>query len=164
MPRVRRLRRLTLNGCGYSDDFDGDTCMRHLEKLNVSKRVVAAARPRSRVETVEYRRKKLIANIEEQIELANLTLKGMPLQLDRKRGHQVTNVRPRIWWQTEPDGKVYAQIRYNKVALNIGGRGTTIEVGALRKVPTTYRIVIRAVKAGELDHAIEVAARKSRPR
>ncbi len=138
--------------------------MGHLDKLKVTKRVIPAALPRRKVETVDYRRDKLIANIEEQIELANLALAEKPLRLKRKRGHSVVEVRPRIWWKTGPDGKVLTEIRYNKVALNLGGRGTTIEVGPLHKLATIYRTVIRAARVGELDHAIQAAVRKSRPR
>ncbi len=78
--------------------------MGHLDKLNVSKRIIPAARPRRKIETAEYRRGKLIANIEEQIELAQLALEDQPLQLKRKRGHGVVNVKPRLWWKTVPDG------------------------------------------------------------
>ncbi len=137
--------------------------MGHLDKLKVSKRVIPAARPRYKTETAEYRRNKLIANIEEQIELANLAVQDKPLVLRRKRGHDMVKVRPRIWWKVDPEGKIFTQIRYNKVALNIGGRGTSIEVGPLKRLPTVFRTVIRAIKAGELDRAIESAARKSRP-
>ena len=136
--------------------------MGHLDKLTGSRRIIAAARPRHKQETIEYRRKKLIANIEEQIELANLALEGKTPQIKRKRGHEVVTVRPRLWWAVEPDGHVYAQLRYNKLPLNIRGRGTSIEVGPLRKLPAVFKTVIRAVKAGELDNAIENAARKSR--
>ena len=137
--------------------------MNHLDKLEVSNRVIAAARPRRRQETAEYRRKKLIANIEEQIELARLALRNEPLILQRKRGHGVVNVRPRIWWNVAPEGHVCTQIRYNKIPLNIAGRGTTIEVGPLDQLPKIYRIVIAAITAGELDQAIDLAAKKSRP-
>lgn len=137
--------------------------MGHLDKLRVSKRVIAAARPQRKIDTTEYRRKKLIANIEEQIELAHLALQDKPLQLQRKRGHDVVSVRPRIWWKVAPDGFVFTVIRYNKVALNIGGRGNTIEVGLFKRLPVVYRTVIKAIRAGELDQAIKNAARKSRP-
>ena len=138
--------------------------MSHLDKLKISNRVIVAARPRRKADTTEYRRKKLIANIEEQIELANLALQDRPLELQRKRGHKVVSVRPRLWWKVAPsDGLVFTQIRYNKVALNVAGRGTSVEVGHLRKLPTVYRTIIKAIKAGELDQAIEHAAQKSRP-
>lgn len=134
--------------------------MGHLDKLTISRRMVAAARPRRRLETTEYRREKLIANIEEQIELANLALAGRPMVLKRKRGHAVVEVRPRIWWQVDGDGKLFTQIRYNKVALSLGGLGTSIEVASLKRLPGIFRTVIRAVRAGELDQAISMAARK----
>ena len=136
--------------------------MGHLDKLKVSNRVIAASHPRRRIETVEYKREKFIANIEEQIELVQLELAGQPLQLERKRGHNVVTVKPRLWWKGTPEGKVYTEIRYNKVALNIGGRGTSIEAGSVAKLPAIYRTVIRAVKSGELDNAIKNAVRKSR--
>lgn len=136
--------------------------MAHLDKLKVSKRVIAVAHPRRRMETDAYRRAKLLANVEEQIELAELALKNKPLELQRKRGHRVVAVRPRLWWKSEADGKVYTEIRYNKVPLNIGGRGTSIEVGPLKRLPPVYRTVIKAIKAGELDQAIRNAILKSR--
>jgi hypothetical protein len=86
------------------------------------------------------------------------------LQLKRKRGRQVVTVRPRLWWKVEPDGHVATQVRYNKVALKVKNGGTTIEVGPLKKLPATYRKLIRAVKAGELDSAIAVAAGAIRKR
>lgn len=136
--------------------------MAHLDRLKVSKRVIDAARPRRKVETAEYRRRKLIANVEEQIELAELALEGRPLELKRKRGHGIVAVRPRLWWKAEKDGTVYTQVRYNKVPLNIAGRGTSIEVGPMRRLPTVYRTVIRAIKAGELDQSIRNAILEAR--
>jgi len=136
--------------------------MAHLDKLTITNRVIAAAKPRHKPDSVDYRRRKLIASLEEQIELAELAIEDQPVKLKRKRGHQVVEVRPRLWWRAVPDGHVYTQILYNKVPLNLGRRGTSIEVGSLKKLPAAYRTVIRAVKAGELDQAIEAARRRSR--
>ena len=138
--------------------------MSHLDKLKISRRVIPAARPRRKMDSVDYRRAKLISTIEEQIELARLAVQRQPLQLERKRGHQVVTVRPRIWWRLDSDGIVFTQVRYNKVALNLAGRGTSVEVGHLRKLPGVFKSVIKAVKAGELDQVLENAAKKSRPR
>jgi hypothetical protein len=138
--------------------------MGHLDTLEVSRRVLDTAHPRRTVDTVEYRRAKLIANLEEQLELAERALRDEPLQLKRKRGRQVVTVRPRLWWKVEPDGHVATQVRYNKVALKVKNGGTTIEVGPLKKLPAVYRKLIRAVKAGELDSAIAVAAGAIRKR
>ena len=128
--------------------------MGFLEELEVSNRIIAA-RPRRKTDTVGYRREKLIANIEEQIELANLALSKKPTVLRRKRGHSIVDVKPRIWWKTATESGVFTQIRFNRVALNIDGRGTSIEVSALKHLPAVYRTVIKAVEAGELDLAME---------
>ena len=137
--------------------------MAHLDNLKVSNRVNAARTYKRRIETVEHRRNKLVANVEEQIELAQLALQGRPQQLQRKRGHSIVTVRPRIWWKTDPYGKVFAEIRCNKVPLDIGGRGCSVEVGSLKSLPQIFRTIIRAIKAGELDHSIRAAVRKSQP-
>ena len=129
----------------------------HLDKLTISRRVIVSARARRKTDKVEYRRKKLIAHLEEQIELAQLALDGHPPELVRKRGHGEVKVRPRLWWSVDDDGHVGTVVRYNNVNLNLGGRGATIEVGPLRRLPGAYRTVIRAVEAGELDRTIEAA-------
>lgn len=137
--------------------------MGYLDQLKITNKIVPVAKRRQRGQTIEYRRNKLIANIEEQIELVGLAVQGKPLCLRRKRGHKVVNVRPRIWWDVAPDGHVNAQIYYNKVAMNLAGRGKTIEVEALPDLADAFRIVMDAVAAGELDYAIENFARKSQP-
>lgn len=129
--------------------------MGYLDKLEISNRILRVGRARRKVDPIEYRRAKLMANIEEQIELALLAMQKKPLVLQRKRGHQVVKVRPRIWWKVEADGKAYTEIRYNKVPLKLDGRGTTIEVRGLKNLPTVYRTVISATKAGEVDNAIQ---------
>jgi len=138
--------------------------MSHLDKLEVSRRIIDTARPRRKEDPVEYRRKKLIASLEEQLELALLSIEKRPLVLERKRGKQVVSVRPRLWWKTDDNEHVATQVRYNKQPLAIGRRGTTIEVGPLKKLPAVYRLLIRATKAGELDRAIEAALHRERMR
>jgi hypothetical protein len=133
------------------------TAKNHLAALHVSRRIICAARSRRRGDDIAYRRKKLIAHLEEQIELARLALKGEAMELMRKRGHNLVKVRPRLWWCVEDDGHCATVVCYNNVALNFGGRGTTIEVGPLRKLAGVYQTVIRAVKAGELDLTIDAA-------
>ena len=85
------------------------------------------------------------------------------MQLSRKRGHAIITVKPPIWWGVESDGMVFTQIRCNKITLNLDGQGPAIRVGKLRRLPSVYRIVIKAVKAGELDLALKNASRDSRP-
>jgi hypothetical protein len=68
-----------------------------------------------------YRSNKLIANIEEQIELAHFALQDRPLKLQKKRGLKVIKVRLRLWWKVDSDENVLTQSRYNKNALNLAG-------------------------------------------
>jgi hypothetical protein len=136
--------------------------MGHLDKLDISNRVIVSTNRLKKFETVEYRREKLIANIEEQIELVNLKLLNKPIELNRKRGHQVITVRPRLWWRITPDGEVYSEFRYNKISLNLAAKGRTISVKSLKRLPAAYRVVISAIRAGELDDAIDNASRKSK--
>ena len=128
--------------------------MGFLSNLKISNQIIAA-RPRRKTDTIDYRRKKLIANIEEQIDLANLALQEKPMTIRRKRGHDIVDVKPRIWWRIAAEGKVTTQIRFNRMALSIDGRGTSIEVDTFKELPTIYRTVIKAVEAGELDRAME---------
>lgn len=138
--------------------------MGYLDELEISRRVINAARPRRSADTAEYRRAKLVANLEEQLELSQRALVGEPLELKRKRGRKVVTVRPRLWWKVEPDGHVATQVRYNKVPLKLKRGATTVEVGPLKRLPATYRKLIRAVKAGELDSAITIATGAPRNR
>lgn len=139
--------------------------MNYLDQLTISNRILPTPSRRQNKDTAEYRRAKLIANIEEQIELAQLALKKEPLQLERKRGNQIRVVRPRIWWFVDVDGAILAQIRYNKVPLILQGASSTIEAESLKDLARVFAIVISAVKAGELDEAIVSAATKTtRPR
>jgi len=131
--------------------------MAHLDKLNISKRVLAAERRRRKADSIDYRRQKLAANLEEQLELAKKAIAGEPLELPRKRGHSVTMVRPRVWWRTDAAGRTATEVYYDRVALNIAGKGRTVEVGKLKNLPSVYRTLIRAVLEGELDTAIKGA-------
>ena len=136
----------------------------YLDKLRISNRIIPTPKRRRKVDTVEYRRAKLIANVEEQLELVNLSIRKKPLQLIRKRGRKTQTVRPRLWWSVEHDGVVLTQIRYNKIALNLPGGGTTIEARDLKELVSVFETVIRAIEVGELDPAIATAASKSQPK
>ena len=133
--------------------------MSHLDKLTITRRVLKPRPSRHRKPSLEHYRDKLIANLEEQIELARKTIAGEPAVIKRRRGSEVRAVRPRLWWSEGEDGHVGSYILYNRTALALKGRGRTIEVGRLRNLPGVYRTVIAAARAGELDTALIAAAR-----
>jgi hypothetical protein len=136
--------------------------MGHLDKLTISRRVLKPRPPRrSENDRIEHYRDKLIANLEEQIELAEKVIADKPPTIKRRRGSKVRSVRPRLWWHEDAAGHVASYIFHNRIALTLKGGGRTIEVGPLRKLPATYRKVIAATRAGELDAALRSAARHS---
>jgi hypothetical protein len=136
--------------------------MSHLDKLTISRRVLKPRPPRrSEKDRIAHYRDKLIANLEEQIELAEKVIAGKPPSIKRRRGSEVRAVRPRLWWHEDETGHVASYIFHNRIALTLKGGGRTIEVGPLRKLPATYRKVIAATRAGELDAALRNAARRS---
>lgn len=135
--------------------------MSHLSKLEISRRVLKPRPARRDKPTIEHYRDKLIANLEEQRELALNVLDGKPAVIKRRRGRDVREVRPRLWWYEDVDGHVGTYVFHNRTALKLGPGGRTIEVGPLRRLPTVYRTVIAAVRAGELDNSLRDAARRS---
>jgi len=135
--------------------------MGHLDSLTFSRRVLQPRPSRRSVDRTAHYRDKLIANLEEQIELAQKVIAGKPPTIKRRRGREVRTVHPRLWWHEDENGHVGTYIFHNRIALALEGRGRTIEVGRLRKLPATYRKVIAATRAGELDAALRRAARSS---
>lgn len=125
--------------------------MAHLDKLDISRRALGARKSRRKAPLIEHSRAKLIANIEEQIQLAKLKIAGRPLELRRRRGRRVATVRPKLWWDVDDAGRVGTYILFNKKPLRLNRAGETIEVKTFRDLPKVYETVIRAVKAGELD-------------
>jgi hypothetical protein len=135
--------------------------MAHLDKLEISRRVLKPRPSRRNKPPIEHYRDKLIDNLEEQIEMAQKTIAGEPVAIKRRRGREVREVRPRLWWYQDPDGHVGTYVFHNRTALKLNGVGPTIEVGPLRKLPSVFRKVIAAVRAGELDQALSAVARRT---
>ena len=135
--------------------------MPHLNKLEISRRVLKPRPARRSKPSIEHYREKLNANLEEQIELVQKAIAGEPTVIKRRRGRQIREVRPRLWWYEDPDGHVGTYVFHNQTALNLNRGGRTIEVGPLRKLPAAFRTVIAAVRAGELDTALSAAARRN---
>jgi hypothetical protein len=135
--------------------------MSHLSKLEISRRVLKPRPARREKPTIAHYRDKLIANLEEQSELASKVIDGKPAVIKRRRGRTVREVRPRLWWYEDADGHVGTYIFHNRTALKLWRGGRTIEVGRLRQLPKVHRTVIAAVRAGELDNALRDAARRS---
>lgn len=138
--------------------------MAHLDNLKISRRALGTRKSRRKAPLIEHSRTKLIANIEEQIQLAKLKIEGKPLELQRRRGRGIVTVRPKLWWEVAANGHVGTYILFNKIAINLGSGGQTIEVGPLKNLPKAYKTVIKAVRAGELDGELtKIAKGRKRP-
>ncbi len=137
--------------------------MAHLSKLKFSDK------QRSQVKmTVEERlRHKLIDRLKEQKELAEADLDGKALVRtrykmikDEETGEtkrvEVPRMMRRWWWQDETDA-VLLELRYGNKPIVIADNKSTIEVGAMDKLPKVIDMVIEAVAAGELDKVLKAA-------
>ncbi|NDW53606.1 hypothetical protein [Aliiroseovarius sp. PrR006] len=136
--------------------------MTHLAKLAV-KSVVRTARQ----DPTMQRRQKLVAGIDEQLNVAAAALKGEDHQVKRKtwgkdeHGEKVLvdrmrKVRP---WFFEQDGGWYVQCKYGNKVLALG-KGNAVFVKTLKDVQGALGSLKGAVEAGELDDAIAVAAKR----
>ncbi len=146
--------------------------MAHLSKLKFSDK------QRTQVKmTVEQRlRHKLIDRLKEQRELAEADLKGEQLVRtryksvkDEETGEtkrvQVPRLMRRWWWKDETDA-VLLELRYGNKPIAVVDNKSTIEVGAMDKLPKVIDMVIEAVSAGELDKVLKAALgeRRVQPR
>lgn len=136
--------------------------MSHLEKLTF-KSVTRA----SKQDPVQLRRRKLVAAIEEQVNVAAAAVNGETYEVTRKtwikneQGEKVLvdklrKVRP---WFFEQDGGWYVQCKYGNKALKIGS-GNAVFVKALKDIADALNTLKAATEAGELDEAIAVASKR----
>jgi len=130
--------------------------MSALSKLNV-KSVVRT----NKQDPVQQRRQKLIAGIEEQMNVAVAAINGESYEVQRKtwakneQGEKVLVERMRKVraWFFEQDGGWYVQCKYGSKALALG-KGNAVFVKALKDVQSALVALKAAAEAGELDEAI----------
>ena len=131
--------------------------MSNLTKLTV-KSVVRA----STQEPVQQRRRKLVAGIEEQMNVAAAALKGESYEVQRKtwvKNEQdekvlVERMRKVRAWFFEQDGGWYVQCKYGNKSIALG-KGNAVFVNALKDVSAALKVLKAAAEVGELDEAIE---------
>ena len=126
-----------------------------------------------KIDTVEFRRTKLIKKIEEQISLATaqkngelFTVKRLKNVKDEASGttSQVeVSKRINAWFWTD-NNKTYLQIKYGTKVLELQKGKNTIECASADDLVKTLNIVKTAVANGELDSVIEAASVKVRER
>ena len=140
--------------------------MSHLKKLKL-----VAAQQRRMLTKVEQRRAKLINKIEEQLALAEALVSGERYEPLRKvwataaDGERVRIERPkrlRPWYWLNAAGCFFS-VYYGSKVLRLEGDMTAISLGDRSELPDAIKSVIEAVRAGELDLAIEEVAEKGIP-
>ena len=141
-----------------------------MSTLNVLK-LVAAQKPTS-LPAVQQRRNKLVRRIWEQIELAKAEQTGTtfaPVKLrsytDKETGvrKQVeTNKRVKPWWFTADNGKLALSVRFGPKVLELAKGKYAVEVADKSEIVNVLEVVRTAVENGELDAAIDNAAKKLR--
>ena len=139
--------------------------MEHAMSIVSNLKVVAAKRPQQQPAIVQ-RRNKLINRLHDQLELAKAESEGGEYLKSRRRhvknpitgeyAEAVVSRKPRAWYWTAEDGKVYINLRYGTRILELSKGKSAIEVGEIKQLVPVIEALKRAVAAGELD--VQIAA------
>ena len=134
-------------------------------------KLVAAQKPTA-LPAIQQRRNKLVKRVWEQIELAKAQRAGTTFAPTKFRSYRdaESGVRRQIevpkrlkpWWFTADNGKLAVSVRFGPKTLELAKGKWAVEVASPDEVITVLEAVKAAVLAGELDTAIEAAAKKLR--
>jgi hypothetical protein len=141
-----------------------------MPNLLQSLKVVAAVRPQH-VSPVVTRRNRLVARIDQQIQVAQAFSRGEQFianvtrrKRDAATGEVMESVRQRrvkeCWWVTD-DGKLMLYLRYGLRTIEFAKGKSAIEVGTMEKLIPTLELLKSATLAGELDDLLWVASVKT---
>ena len=131
-----------------------------------SLKVTNADRPRQ-LPVIVQRRNKLINALHDQLELARAEAEGREYLKSRRRHvknpvtgeytQAVVSRRPRTWFWTANDGKVYISLRYGTKVIEIAKGKSAIEVGEKKQLVPVIEALKQAVAAGEIDAQLTTA-------
>jgi hypothetical protein len=134
---------------------------------NIEKLAICAAKRPVTTPVFETRRGKLLDHLAEQLAMAEALVAGTTHAAVRRTwridegGNKELVERPkrlRPWFWQDGTGKFILEIRYGAAALELTKGKRAIEVGDRDRLVSTIKTIIEAVKAGELDAAIEAVA------
>jgi hypothetical protein len=133
-----------------------------IAKLNITN----ADRPRQQPVIVQ-RRNKLVNALHDQLELARADAEGREYLKTRRRhvknpvtgeyAEAVVSRRPRTWFWTADDGKLYICLRYGTRVLELAKGKSAIEVGERRQLVPVIEALKQGVAAGEVDQQLTTA-------
>jgi hypothetical protein len=126
-----------------------------------------AFKPLANNNPIAVRRRKLVAKIDEQIQLAS-DKDYTPTQhkwiTDADGNQKKVEVAKRVkrWWTASVDGKINLVVRYGSKPLEFAKGKNAIELATEAGVADTLRKVREAAELGELDAVLEQQARFGR--
>ena len=133
-----------------------------IAKLNITN----TNRPREQPVIVQ-RRNKLINALHDQLELARADAEGREYLKTRRRhvknpvtgeyAQAMVSRRPRAWFWTADDGKLYICLRYGTRILELSKGKAAIEVGEKKQLVTVIEALKQAVSGGEVDAQLTAA-------
>lgn len=133
-----------------------------IAKLNITN----VNRPRQ-LPVILQRRNKLVNALHDQLELAKAEAEGREYLKTRRRhlknpvtgeyAEAVVNRKPRAWYWTADDGKIYISMRYGTKVIEIAKGKSAIEVGEKRQLVAVIEALKQAVAAGEVDAQLSAA-------
>ena len=130
---------------------------------NISKLNLVPLKARVAMTQSEQRRAKLISKLQEQLALAEAEAAGRKHVVlkqawtrdnDGNQSRVEREKRIKAWWWKDGDALAMV-VRYGAKPLELAKGKRALRVENIAAVPATIRTVIEAVKAGELDGAID---------
>ncbi len=130
--------------------------------LNLSKLTIKTINRQNQLTPAEARRNKLLAGINEQMDVADAAMRGeqyvvtAPRWTKNEAGEKVRVQRQKVVrsWFFERDGGVYVQCKYGSKALPLSKDGNAVFVQQMAEVKSVLEAFRTAAIAGELDGAI----------
>jgi hypothetical protein len=133
-----------------------------IAKLNITN----VNRPRQ-LPVIVQRRNKLVNALHDQLELARADAEGREYLKTRRRhvknpvtgeyAEAMVSRRPRAWFWTADDGKVYINLRYGTRVIEIAKGKSAIEVGEKKQLVPVIEALKQAIAAGEVDAQLTAA-------
>jgi len=122
-------------------------------------KLVSAVRPTFQ-DPVALKRSKFISRVSEQLEIANLLMKGE--QIPFTSFHDPVSLkRPRKispWWWTDKDGKYLMAIKYGSKVIELAKGKSAVQAETLDQVIELLKSLKLATSNGELDLHISQAS------
>ena len=129
---------------------------------SLSKLTIKAVSRQSKLSPIEARRNKLLAGIDEQMEVADAAMRGeqyavtAPRWTKNEAGEKVRVQRQKVVrsWFFAQDGGFYVQCKYGAKAIALSKDGNAVFVKQIAEVKPTLEMLRSATKNGELDEAV----------